>query len=143
MALKPYTPKSIHSLFPDSPTNRFLHKESTCGCLYFSSIPCLTPAQTYGMPPVITLEISQTSAISTCMDYQGHIEYRRGLPSPKARLEDDLSRRQHRPCQTLEVYVCWSVNWDGPIPPYPGLPPWKHDALHFPSVFLLHRSHVK
>ena len=42
-----------------------------------------------------------------------------------------------------QVYVCWSANWDGPIPPYPGLPPGSRDDLHFPSTFILDGSHGK
>src|SRR5882757_3087733 len=172
MASKPSAPQKIHFLFPDSPTNRLLREETTCGCAHFSSIPCLTPSQTYAIPPVITLEISPSSAFSTCIDYGGHLEYRRGLPNPKPRLDGLESQRgspavwrgkiRHGakmsgsgitggvpgsilpyPCEDPEVYVCWTINWDGPIPPYPGLPPGKHDDLHFPSTFILDGSHGK
>ena len=152
----PSAPQKTHSLFPDSPTNRLLREEAACGCLFFSSIPCLTPAQTYALPPVITLEISPSSALSTCIEYEGHIEYRRGLSNPKARLEENMSTTSGsgitegvpcgilpHPCEDPEVYMCWSVNWDGPIPPYPGLPPGKRDDLHFPSTFILDGSHGK
>jgi len=47
------------------------------------------------------------------------------------------------PCEGPQVYVCWSSNWDSPIPPYPGLPPGKRDDLQFPSFFVLDGSHGK
>jgi len=141
MASKPRSLRKIHSLFPDSPTNRLQRKEHICGCLHFVSSPTLTPAQTYKIPPVITLEICLSSALSTRIDYQGPIEYRCGYPNPKVVVEglDRYGALSERP----EVYVCWSVNWDGPIPPYPGLPPGNRDDLHFPSAFILDGSHGK
>ena len=146
----PSAPQKVHSLFPDSPTNRLLRDETSCGCLFFTSIPCVTPAQTYAIPPVITLEISPTSALSTSIDYEGHIEYRRGLSSREGIYEQHLRHPDLRnlpgrriPCEGPQVYVCWSSNWDGPIPPYPGLPPGRPDDLQFPSVFVLDGSHGK
>ena len=150
MASKPRSPQKIHSLFPDSPLNRLLREENAFGCLHFSTFPSLTPAQTYVIPPVITLEICPTSASSTCIDYQGHIEYRRGLPNPKAVTAPSAVSgvphcRHYDPAlyEPPQVYVCWSVNWVGPIPPYPGLPPGNRDDLHFPSAFILDGSHGK
>ena len=150
MASKPRPPQKIHSLFPNSPLNRLLRRENPCGCLHFSSFPSLTPAQTYAIPPVITLEICPSSALSSCMDYHGHIEYRRGLPNPKAATPPSAiavipPNKHHHPTLYTQpqVYVCWSANWDGPIPPYPGLPPGNRDDLHFPSTFILDGSHGK
>ena len=152
MASKPSVPQKIHSLFPDSPTNRLLRKEATCGCMYFSSLPCLTPAQTYAIPPVITLEICPCPAHNTLIDYEGHIEYRRGLSSRKGSVEEEWNAQSSRyrlgvpkrsPREGPHIYTCWSVNWDGPIPPYPGLPPGKCDDLQFPSTFILDGSHGK
>ena len=47
------------------------------------------------------------------------------------------------PREGPHIYTCWSVNWDGLIPPYPGLPPGKCDDLQFPSTFILDGSHGK
>ena len=150
MAGKPRPPQKIHSHFPNSPLNTLLRQENHCGCLHFSTFPALTPAQTYAIPPVITLEICPTLDISSCMDHDGHIEYQRGLPNPKAATSASailliaLKRKHHLPMYDApQVYVCWSVNWDGPIPPYPGLPPGNRNDLHFPSSFILDGSHGK
>ena len=150
MTSKPRPPQKIHSLFPNSPLNKLLRQENTCGCLHFTSFPSLTPAQTYAIPPVITLEICPSSALSSCMDYHGHIEYRRGLPNPKAATPPSAieaishnRHHQHTLYEQPQVYVCWSVNWDRPIPPYPGLPPGNCDDLHFPGTFILDGSHGK
>ena len=89
----PSTPKKVHSLFPDSPTNRLLCDKTSCGCLFFTSVPCVTPAQTYAIPPIITLKISPTSALSMLIDHEGHIEYRHGLASHVGRYEQDLEIR--------------------------------------------------
>ena len=155
MASKARPPLKTHSLFPNSPSNRLLRMEYKCGCLHFIFVPSLTPAQTYAMPPVITLEICPSSALSSHIDYQGDIEYRKGLSNPKGGREahagatsrfrmDPYSMDHHRAVPNeIQVYVCWSVNWDGPIPPYPGLPPGNRDDLHFPSAFILDGSHGK
>ena len=151
MTSEPSVPKKIHSLFPDSPTNRLLRAESTCGCLYFRSLACLTPAQTYAIPPVISLETCPSSERSTLIDHEGPIEYRRGLSSLKGTVDGELRENPYwstyrsdiappKPCKGPQVYVCWSVNWDGPIPPYPGLPPGRRDNLQFPSTFILDGS---
>ena len=155
MALKARPPLKTHSLFPNSPSNRLLCMEYKCSCLHFIFIPSLTPAQTYAMPPVITLEICPSLALSTHIDYQGNIEYRKGFSNPKGgqgvhaaatswfRM-DPYSRDRHCAVHNeIQVYVCWSVNWEGPIPLYPGLPPGNHNDLHFPSAFILDGSHGK
>src|SRR5258706_13899306 len=83
MASKLCSLQKVHSLFPDSPTNRLQCKEHICGCLHFVSSPTLTPVQTYKIPPVITLEICPSSALNTCKNHQGPIEYQNDNPNPK------------------------------------------------------------
>ena len=67
--------------------------------------------------------------------FAGNIYFRRARGVP--------GRSIPIPCEGPQIYTCWSVNWDGPIPPYPGLPPGKRDDLQFPSTFILDGSHGK